>query len=493
MKRRHQGAVLVMVAILIVVLIGVAALALDISRLLVLRSEMHNAVDAVALAAAAELNGGEQAQARAKHAAKTLLQHDAKFSRLRELLDDSLTVCEGGEVKTNCEIYFEFFCAIENNITAPNIPTECKNGLIGGTEKDANKILAQGDDDTHYVRVTLNPEVTQGGDEERYSIDLYFLPVLRAIGIDVPSEASTSATALAGRSFVICKYPPLMICNPYEGVMENGQPKKLTVGQQIKLYMGASSPGYWAPGDFGLLEPPTGKGGAVDVSEYIAGEGLECTEPYITTKTGVQVNMIKWGLNTRFGIYEYKYKPDDYPPAMNVLDFPRDPDLDAVGTTNRIGKGDWSRPAYWNAYHSGSMPTGMSTRYDFYKWELENNTYPLRNDAATTTDQCEPIAEHKPEIDQCNNYKILKGQPDQNGYLSALNRRVITVPVINCASLGVSGKEKDMWVAQEEYWKKFFITEHVYSPSDGVEIFAEYIGNAGNRDGTFHVDVKLYE
>jgi Flp pilus assembly protein TadG len=487
-KRRQTGAVLVMVAILIVVLIGVAALALDVGRLLVLRTEMHNAVDAAALAAATELNGGADAQTRARHAAVSLLEHDSKFAKVREILGDTLTADE---------IAFEFFCAIENNTAvASNLTSECTNGLIGGEGPDANKISANDGEgaETHYVRVTLNPIVTQNNDEERYSIDLYFLPVLNTLGLGVPTEASTTAKALAGRSFTICDYPPLMICNPFEGTSDT-----LIKGQQVKLFMGASSPGYWAPGDFGLLEPPTGKSGAVDVSEYLASDGIGCSDPYITTKTGVQVNMVKWGLNTRFGIYEWNYKlSEEYGPAQNVVDYTRDSALVSPGATTRVGSNDWSRSAYWDNYHAGSTrPASLSdsaTRFDFYTWEITNGSYPIHKDAAATAEQCVSVADKKPDVDKCDNYKILKGRPDPADHLKDINRRVITVPVLNCNAIGgVNGKEKDLWVSQEEYWKRFFITEHLYPPSSGVEIFAEYLGSAGVGDGTFHVEVKLYE
>lgn len=486
MIRRQTGAVLVMVALLIVVLIGVAALALDVGRLLVLRTEMHNAVDAAALAAATELNGGSDAQTRARHAAVSLLEHDSKFAKVHEILGDTLTADE---------IAFEFFCAIENNTAvASNLTSECTNGLIDDGGPDSGKIRANDNDgaETHYVRVTLNPEVTQDDDEDRYSIELYFLPVLNTLGLGVPTEASTTAKALAGRSFTICDYPPLMICNPYEGTSN-----QLVKGQQVKLFMGASSPGYWAPGDFGLLEPPTGKGGAVEVSEYLASDGVGCSDPYITTQTGVQVNMVKWGLNTRFGIYEHKYNPEEYGPAQNVMDYPRDTALVPSGATTRVGSNDWSRPDYWSNYHTGTRPaslTDSATRFDFYTWEITNGNYPIHKDAATTTEQCVSVADKKPDVDKCDDYKILKGRPDPAEHLKDINRRVITVPVLDCNAIGgVNGKEKDLWVSQEEYWKRFFITEHLYPPSDGVEIFAEYLGNAGVGDGTFHVEVKLYE
>lgn len=54
-KYNQRGAVLVMVAILMIVFIGIAALALDIGHLYVVRNELQNAADAGALAGAREL------------------------------------------------------------------------------------------------------------------------------------------------------------------------------------------------------------------------------------------------------------------------------------------------------------------------------------------------------------------------------------------------------------------------------------------------------
>ena len=48
--RKQRGAILPLMAILIIVLIGIAALALDMGRVFVQRSEVQNAADAAALA-----------------------------------------------------------------------------------------------------------------------------------------------------------------------------------------------------------------------------------------------------------------------------------------------------------------------------------------------------------------------------------------------------------------------------------------------------------
>lgn len=471
MMRRQTGAVLVMLVILIVVLIGVAALALDVGRLFVLRTEMQNGVDAAALAAATELDGRSDAQNRAIRAAKTLIEQDSHFSKVRALL---------GETLDDNEIAFKFFCAIENDSKGSNLDAECTGGL---DETEGSKYKAISDADSHYVRVILNPVVDQNSDEARYSIDLYFLPILNMLGLDVPTEASTTAAALAGRSFMMCSYPPLMICNPYE--LTGGE---LSVGQQIKLFMGASSPSFWAPGDFGLLEPPSGGGGAIDVSKNLATPAAECTDPYITTKTGVAVNMVKWGLNTRFGIYEFSYNVNNYPPAHNVLDYPRDVKL-AADPNEKIGDGVWqSTPGqYWTDYTHANTDPGLTTRYDYYLWEIANDDYPVK--AVPPSLECNPIENKGCATDSL----IWKGRPNPDNKLAATEMRVITVPVLNCSALGLTGKEKDIWVPQQEYWKKFFITEHVNDPSGGAEIFAEYLGTVDSSEGTYRVEVKLYE
>src|SRR5687767_12232606 len=68
MRRRQEGAVAVMVALSLGVLLGLAGIVIDVGRLFVLRSELQNAADACALAAAFELDGNANALTRAENA-----------------------------------------------------------------------------------------------------------------------------------------------------------------------------------------------------------------------------------------------------------------------------------------------------------------------------------------------------------------------------------------------------------------------------------------
>ncbi|MDX1351864.1 MAG: pilus assembly protein TadG-related protein, partial [Thiomicrorhabdus sp.] len=171
--KKEQGAILVMGAFILTILIGIAAFALDLGRLYVLRAEMQNAVDAAAISAASELNGEAGARDRAMAAAsQEVLGHLAHFSKQSELLDNLQPE------------NFTFYTWIGSNSDASEQPSDCNKTADG-------KCLASGDDDASYVEVRLEPT----GDGP-YTIDLFFLPVLQLMTTEpVASTASTQVKA----------------------------------------------------------------------------------------------------------------------------------------------------------------------------------------------------------------------------------------------------------------------------------------------------------
>jgi len=71
--RRHQrGAMAVMIALSLVVLVGFLGVVVDLGRLYVMKAELQNAADACALAAAYELDGNANALTRAENAGITI-------------------------------------------------------------------------------------------------------------------------------------------------------------------------------------------------------------------------------------------------------------------------------------------------------------------------------------------------------------------------------------------------------------------------------------
>src|SRR5687768_1873579 len=78
--RDERGAVLVYVSIAMTVFMGFAALVIDGGRLFTLNTEMQSAADALALAAAAELDGNADARERATNAMDDLIENDQRFA-----------------------------------------------------------------------------------------------------------------------------------------------------------------------------------------------------------------------------------------------------------------------------------------------------------------------------------------------------------------------------------------------------------------------------
>lgn len=455
MKRRQKGAYLVMMSILLVVLIAVAALAIDVGRLLLLRTDMQNAADAAALAAAAELDADNNAQSRARAAARDLLEHDARFARVTELLGATGLPDDA----------FQFFCVIGSETDVDPSVTGFTD-YCTGTEVETGKYAATSDTDTHYVRVTLDPELV--GDGDRFTANLIFLPALRVFGIDVADTASAFATALAGRNFFTCNYPPMAMCDPWEAEGSHFR-DEMEVGAHIEMRNQGGNNEQWSPGNFGFLEPPNAGPGATDVAEFIADEGnLGCTPATFTTKTGSMTNKTQGGWNTRFGIYDgpnpFQNYNSDYPPAPNVIGYPLDDGTDSVD--GRIGDGDWDFLGYWAAAHgaAATIPNGWNnanppSRYEVYEHEISNGI---------------PTAG-------------VPADPPGNA-----ERRVMNMAVLSCDALGLTGGKKSGVVFPADGFAKMFLIKPAEGPPD-LTFYGEFIGWAQENDDDYHVQIQLYE
>ncbi|MCK0153401.1 pilus assembly protein TadG-related protein [Alcanivorax sp. S6407] len=451
MKRRQQGAYLVMMTVLIVVLIAVAALAIDVGRLLLMRTDMQNAADAAALAAAAELDADSNARARARAAARDLLEHDARFARVSELLGATGLPDDA----------FEFFCVIGSETDVDPAVTGFTD-FCSGSLVETDKYAATNDEDTHYVRVTLDPELV--GDGDRFTADLIFLPALRAFGIDVADTASAVATALAGRNFFTCNYPPMAMCDPWESEGSHFR-DEMEVGAHIQMrQQGANQ---WSSGNFGFLQPPNAGPGATDVSEFIANEGgLGCNPATFTTQTGSMTNKTRGGWNTRFGIYDgpnpFQNYDADYPPAPNVVGYPLDSGTDSVDS--RIGDGLWDVVGYWAAQHGGVIPGGWNnanppSRYEVYQYEIANGL---------PTD----------------------GTPDDPA--GDADRRVMNMAVLSCEALGITGGKKSGVIFPADGFARMFLVRPAEGPPN-LTFYGEFIGWAQENDDDYHVQIQLYE
>ncbi len=458
MKLQHsqRGAFLVLAAILLAVLLGLAALVIDVGRLHSARTEIQNAADAAALAAANELNSSTGARDRARAAARELLQHDSRFANTAALLGN------GGLPDSA----FTFYCSINAQFDPAYDPRYCSN------PPDAQGYsIATTDAQAKYIRIRLDPAL-EGVSDGRFNVDLLFLPVLGAVGISTAQAADVAAQATAGRSFYTCNVAPIGICDPWEAVGSTFR-QSMRPGDAIELR--GSGSGQWSNGNFGFLVPPSGQTGAAAIARYLASEdGAGCGSPEVTTQPGAMAQQTTRGINTRFDQYSGSFNGDwdDYPPAPNIVGYPHDGTQKAID--NRFGNGDWDFNSYWAGAHAG-VPTpnawsnlNRPTRRQVYDWEIANNQVP-------------------------NTGPSYLGRPTPS-HVSAGStpaRRLIKIAILSCNALGFGGRSNGIIRDPDGYANIF-----LYRQADGtpnLRAWGEYQSWAETTDNDYSIDVVLYD
>ena len=270
--RSERGGVAVYSAFLGLLTVGAGALAIDIGRASVLRSQMQNRADAGALAAAAQLDGRDGARARA-----TALAFNAT-------LGESAIPSDGSTLPVQSVTFY--------------------------SEVEPEKIEATGDEDSRFIGLELQAR----------RVDYVLARVLPAAA----GQGNQGARAVAGSNPFICHAPPVMICDPGESDPSLSPFLPENAGKQIQLKPppGAAA---WAPGNYGLLALPDGSSGASDISAALAAvQPADCYTLDVSTAPGVKTNKVQNGVNARFDL------PGGLPyPAPNVINFPKDPEIAA--------------------------------------------------------------------------------------------------------------------------------------------------------------------
>src|SRR5688500_1481061 len=226
--RNSEGAVAPTVALSLVALIAAGGIAFDYARLATMDTELQNAADQAALAAASQLDGQTGACARAAAAAATLLanqtlqSNDATNSRAITVANEATCDAVG-----SIQFYQSYDKAADTFGTAPT--------------SDAN---------ANVVLVRVNPRVT-----------FYALtPIVGAF-----SSGNVIGEAVASLGSAICKVPPVMMCNPAEptGNTDINLDFNPNEGDGLRLVIGTPD----APGNFGFLR--TEDSGAKEVAKML--------------------------------------------------------------------------------------------------------------------------------------------------------------------------------------------------------------------------------
>jgi hypothetical protein len=467
------GIILPYVTLLLVAIVGIATLALDGARFMSLQTQLQNGADALALAGAAELDRLPDAEDRAVHAIRSLL---ANSSLLGTGADRNVQVAA-----------IQFFSQIPANDDAPL----------------SAAVAAPDPTRARFVAVTVKP-VTLG-------------TILPAGLFGGSNAVTTGASAVAGFDQVVCQFPPLFVCNPYEtdGMTYEGATAALQVAAadptirrrliRLHQYRGANE---YAAGDYGFLESPTlgrGQDGLIDALATV--RPTACfLQSAVNFRPGF-VTSVREAFNVRFDIYEgaltVSKNDPNYRPAGNVrkgyvggacrgvpaTNWPiGSPPAPATGLpldrtwpylSGRMGAGDWDFSTYWQVNHSGdgrNPPTvsggpannaNPPSRYEVYRYEIELGFVADRSPGGESG------------APACYGGGQLSGAPD---------RRILHAAVVNCRSLGLNaGVRASVPVAA---FGKFFLALPLSRSQ--TDLYVETVDLVKPGDGVNYDMVQLY-
>ena len=523
LARDKRGAVAPTVGLSLFALIGAGGIAFDYARLASLDTELQQAADQAALAAATQLDQQAGAVARATAAAQGLLVNSTLFANDGNVAGRAVTIPS------------VLFYATKANAEAGNgqaCPT------AGAVTADAT---------ARFVCVRTGTRIA------RYAMT----PVVNAF-----ASGSISAMAVAGLGSAICKTPPVMMCNPDEANTPDFN-VAANIGKGIRLLSVGNGSGTWVPGNFGYLDSNSTGNGASALRESlgwssppgdcIGGSGVD-------TKPGANVSVTD-ALNTRFDVYNGnsscpnggscpasvnsakdvvrpananpngnksclmdskdgwqevaagRYAPTSSTTPLattttpSAMGHPRDichavshdgaclPN-DAGGNPSRIGDGLWDRDAYFrvNYRRAGTIPywaggvgagtwrgnTGLpanATRYQVYNWEIANRLQTIdgvvvleKNPATATGTTLVAYGKSVCSVPQGHGPAYVPGG-------NVPDRRRISAAVINCTAQGVNGSSENVQVAK---WIELFLVEpslnRLSGRTNAGDVYFELIG-----------------
>ena len=472
------GIILPYVTVMLVALIGLSVLALDGARYMELQTQLQNRADAIALAAAAELDRTPTSIDRARRAIATFGDLSTEHIKIASM---------------------RFLSSLPLHDSDPILPAHLTN--------DPTR--------AGFVEITLEP--------------VGFHTVLPATIFGGSNTLAAGAQAVAGFDQAVCSISPVFICNPFETEgMSYAQATQALVSantnasaqrQLIKLSGSQALNRALSGGDFGYLVPATGSL-PVDSCGPPKGEGigqaLAASQPAMCFRlSGVSMQSADDqtamdGLNTRFDIYANGFQQckNNYVADVNVrkgyvapgntnwcaarpatatwplpdpiaTGFPLDQNMllasadtgTQVNANVSLGNGTWDCLSYWHLAHfagpgAESPPPGCTqqakiSRYSVYQYEMN-----YMSDRSQGGEYGDP---------QCNP-------------LGIKYRRVIKAAIVNCGSNPEIVNHAAINVPVAAFGKLFLTLP---APS-GSPIYAEFLGLIKPGDPNSHDMVQLY-
>ncbi|MEY9558945.1 pilus assembly protein TadG-related protein [Sinorhizobium fredii] len=468
----NRGYVIALTLISMPLLLGLSLLIIDAGRGNNLHTDLQNAVDALALAGARELDGSSDSIIRAEAAMSNLVKNQARFSN-------------GGPVLIEADEVDWYFLT---EIPASD-DTAIDATWIGNYETNDGA-------EAVYVMVVSH---------DRPMTTLFPLPV----GL-TNDTVDLSASAVATYDVAACDVTPIFICNPYEDEGEGAFQEHFANGdlyaRAITMNMLNGSQAAAGPGNFGFLAV-NGTGGDVLRDALATNSPGACySRRNLITEPGKETGPVEQGINVRFDIYagkmsSYSAEPA-YRPAANVRKAAANPnncsqyklETDQTkalelpsGEVSEILPGgtlhteSWPTELenYWKINHPVNVANGVvqvpsipntsypgqgtppvPSRYDIYNYEIAQNLLSGEGHSSPNGNTGAP---------QC-----YSGQAAPAG---ATDRRIIFAAVINCEAAKIKGRT-DVVADNIEGFTSMFITKPV---DGGAKLSLEIIDITGNK------------
>ena len=481
---RDEGAAIApLYALALFGLIGMAGVGWDYGRLMAMDSELQNAADQAALAAATQLDGGADAMIRARGAANNFLANSASD------WDNETRMANDGSGRPITSLTFRFFASYDSE--DDTFGTEITDDTEGA--------------DAKVVQVIVN------GREAFYALT----PVVGAF-----SSGDITADAVAGLEESVCNVPPLMFCAPTGAV---DFPAAADVGKGVSMHMRANQSDTWAPGNFGFLDIEYANVAPSDGNRLtgLMSDFLGCAGDAVESRTGSRTPEVR-ALNTRFDMYgpgtpncegdgdfcpsqnttknwvvaqSFNNSATAEGPACNAspnnpswvsaastagstvpattTGFPQD-----TSTSNGFGNGVWNGVDYMTSHHPGSalgdVPdldnNGAISRYEVYKWELGDMAGRLVKPRKVGY-HSEPSGSGYSGTAYCAYPQPISSTPVVPGE-NIKDRRVITVAAVNCT--GLSGHAPVNIIR----WVDLFLVQPADDTHADKSFYGEIIGEA---------------
>lgn len=273
-KRCQRGAVAILFGLSLAVLIGFAGLAIDLGRFFVIKTELQNAMDACALAAASQLRPGQNNS----NALTKAVAYGRVFSTGG--VDDAATAPLEGNIE-----------AVKNRANFQSVVVNLQPGQITFSETLGGAYQSGGGGANYNTAAFAKCTYPLAG------LPIFFMKVLNPLLTTQTVTAMAAATLAPSSSS--CAIPVAVCKSPGSSASTNFG---LTVGSWLNTPSGSGSP--YGTGNFGWIDFSPPGGGATELADLLKGPGQCAVNIGQEVGQAGAITSLDVAWNSRFGLYK---------------------------------------------------------------------------------------------------------------------------------------------------------------------------------------------